>query len=121
MSKTSTKRTVMRYYDRVKKKNGWESIISDDLLFTMRMQTTKGKSSYVEITGRFLRAVTDSNVKETIVEGDKACVLVAYDLKSPKGNTSTKDVVEILRINCDKIAASTIFFDTEDFKRFMAE
>ncbi|HUI31864.1 MAG TPA: hypothetical protein VLX91_16770 [Candidatus Acidoferrales bacterium] len=121
MSKASTRKTVTRYYDGVKKKNGWESVISDDMLFTMGKQTTKDKSSYVEITGRFLRAVTDSNVKEMIIDGDKACVVVAYDLMSPKGNTSTKDVVEILKIDGDKIAASTIFFDTEDFKMFMAD
>ncbi len=120
MSNSSTKGAITKYYDGVKKKKGWESVISDEMLFTMGTQTTKDKSSYVEITGRFLRAVTDANVKELIIDGNKACVLVAYDLKSPKGNTSTKDVVEILMIDGDKIAASTIFFDTEEFKRFMA-
>jgi len=121
MSNTSTKGTITRYYDGVKKKSGWESVISDDMSFTMGTQTTKGKSSYVEITARFLHAVTDSNVKEMIIEGEKACVLVAYDLRPPKGNASTKDVVEILRIEGKKIASSTIFFDTEDFKKFMAD
>jgi ketosteroid isomerase-like protein len=121
MSSSSTKETITKYYDGVKKKNGWESVISDDMLFTMGTQTTKGKPSYVEITSRFLRAVTDSNVKEVIVEGNKACVLVAYDLRSPKGNTSTKDVVEILKVDSGKIVASSIYFDTEDFRKFMAD
>jgi hypothetical protein len=121
MSNTATKRTIMKYYDGVKKKDGWESVISDDMFFSMGMQTTKDKSSYVEITSRFLRGVTDSNVKEMIIDGNKACVVVAYDLRSPKGNTSTKDVVEILKIDGDKIAASTIFFDAEDFKKFMGD
>ncbi len=56
-----------------------------------------------------------------IVEGGKACVIAAYDLRSPKGNTSTKDVVEVLSVKGDKIVSSSIYFDTEDFKAFMTQ
>jgi len=120
MKNVSTRETITKYYDGVKKKDGWQSVISDDMAFTMGTQTTKGKAAYVEITGRFLHAVTDANVKETIIDGDKACIIVAYDMMSPRGNTSTKDVVEVLSVKGDKIASSSIYFDTEDFKTFMA-
>ena len=121
MQNKSTRETIAKYYNSVKKKNGWQSVISDDMVFTMGTQATKGKAAYVEITGRFLRAVTDANLKETIIDGDKACVIVAYDLRSPKGNISTKEVVEILSVKGDKIASSSLYFDTEDFKIFMAQ
>lgn len=122
MGNTSTKETITKYYNDLKKKEGWQSVISDDMTFTqMGSYTSKGKAAYVEVTERFLRAVTDENVKESIIDGDKACVIVAYDLRSPKGNTSTKDVVEILSVKDGKIASSTIFFDTADFRAFMAQ
>ncbi len=121
MTTPSTKEVIDRYFDAVGKKGDWQSLISDDMAFKMPAQTTRGKAPYVEITGRFLRAVTGAAMKEIIIEGDKACVIAAYDLRSPKGNTSTKEVVEILSVKDDKIASSSIYFDTEDFKAFMAQ
>lgn len=121
MSDPSTKEVVDRYFNAVAKNGEWQSLISDDMAFRMPGQATRGKASYVEITGRFLRAVTAVNVHELIVEGDRACVVAAYDLRSPKGNSSTKEVVEILSVKGDKIASSSIYFDTEDFRTFMAQ
>jgi hypothetical protein len=121
MANSSTKEVVTKYFDAVGKKGDWQSLISDGMTFKMPAQTTRGKASYVEITGRFLRAVTGLSVKETIVEGEKACVIAEYDLRSPGGNTSTKEVVEILSVDGDKLASSSIYFDTEDFKAFMAQ
>ncbi len=121
MADSPTKEVITKYFDAIEKKADWQSLISDEMEFTMPAQTTRGKSSYVEITGRFLRAVTGIRVKELIVERDKACAIAAYDLRSPKGNTSTKEVVEILSVRGDKLASSSIYFDTEDFKAFMAQ
>ena len=121
MSESCTKEIVSKYFDAVGKKGDWQSLISDNMIFKMPAQTKRGKASYVEITGRFLRAATGVRIKEIIVEGDKACVVAAYDLRSPKGNTSTKEVVEILSVNGDKLASSSIYFDTEDFKTFTAQ
>ncbi len=120
MTYPSTREIVLKYFDAVGKKGDWQSLISDEMEFKMPAQTTRGKAAYVEITGRFLRAATGVNVREIIVEGNKACVVAAYDLRSPKGNTSTKEVVEILSVDGDRIASSSIYFDTEDFKAFMA-
>jgi ketosteroid isomerase-like protein len=120
MADSSAKKVIAKYFDAVAQKADWQSLISDDMAFTMPAQTTRGKASYVEITERFLRAVTGVKIRQTIVDGDSACVIAAYDLRSPKGNTSTKDVVEILSVKGEKIASSSIYFDTEDFKTFMA-
>ena len=121
MTTPSTKEVIAKYFDAVRKKGDWQSLISDDMGFKMQAQRRRGKDWYIDITGRFLRAVTSVKVRESIVEGDKACVIAAYDLRSPKGNTSTKEVVEILSVKGDKIVSSSIYFDTEDFKAFMAQ
>ncbi len=121
MTNPSTKETVLEYFDAVGKKGDWQSLIADEMAFKMPGQSTRGKASYVEITERFLRAVTGVTTREIIVENDKACVIAAYDLRSPRGNTSTKEVVEFLSVKGDRIASSSIYFDTEDFKTFMAQ
>jgi ketosteroid isomerase-like protein len=65
--------------------------------------------------------VKASQVKEMIVEGEKACVIVHYELLSPKGNHASSDVAEILRVKNGKIESSTIYFDTVAFNNFMAK
>jgi ketosteroid isomerase-like protein len=55
------------------------------------------------------------------MEGEKACVIVHYELLSPKGNRASSDVAEILRVKDGKIYSSTIYFDTVAFNNFMAQ
>ncbi len=120
MTDSNTKEVIAKYFDAVAKKGDWQSLISGDMAFSMPGRTTRGRASYVEITGGFLQAVTGVKIKEFIGEGEKACIIAEYNLLSPKGNTSTKEVVEILSVNGDELASSSIYFDTEDFKAFMA-
>lgn len=119
--KTTAQETIKGYYDGIKRKDGWQDLVSDGIVFGgTGVKATKGKAAYIEGTGQFLRAVKDSQVREMIVEGDKACVIVHYDLMSPKGNTASSDVAEILVVKDGKIDASTIYFDTAAFGAFMA-
>ena len=55
------------------------------------------------------------------MEGEKACVIVHYELMSPKGNSASSDVAEILVVKDGKIGSSTIYFDTAAFANFMAQ
>ena len=88
----------------IKQKDGWQDFISDDILFDgTGVKATGGKDAFVEGNRQFLRAVRASQVKEMIVDGEKACALLHYDLMSRKGNTASSDVAEILTIkkeNC---------------------
>lgn len=74
---------------------------------------------YVEALGRFLRVAKSVEVKKLIVEGNDACVIASYALKSPKGNSAACVVAEILFVRGGKIASSSIFFDTAAFREFM--
>jgi ketosteroid isomerase-like protein len=116
-----TKEIIQSYYDGIAQKKGWESVISDEIAFSGAGPKTKGKTAYIEGTGKFLRAVKSSKVVTMIIEGDKACTIVRYELVSPKGNNMSSDVAEILSVKNGKIDSSTIFFDTAAFKDFMAQ
>ncbi len=75
----------------------------------------------MEGNNQFLRAVKTSQVKEMIVEGEKACVIRHYELMSPTGNSGSSDVAELLVAKDGKITSATIYFDTTAFSRFMAQ
>jgi ketosteroid isomerase-like protein len=115
----TTKETVQRYYDGVARKDGWQSVISQTMTFAQPGANRNGKDAYVEVTARFLQNVKNSKLKELIIEGDKAYALVDYEVVSPKGNTRWFNVAEILSVKDEKIASSTILFDTAAFKAFL--
>lgn len=119
--KTTTQETVQSYYEGIKRKDGWQDFVSDSILFDgTGVKATKGKEAYIQVTSQFLRAVKSSQVREMIIEAERACVIVHYELISPKGNSATSDVAEILLVKDGKIDSSTIYFDTAAFNAFMA-
>jgi len=117
----STKEIIATYYDQISQKGDWQSLISDDITFTSLGKITTTKKAYVEATTRFLQVVKSLNINEFIVEGNKACITVEYHLESPKGNTASCEVAEVLMVKDDKINSSCIFFDTESFRKFMVQ
>jgi len=117
----STKEIIAAYYDQISQKGDWQSIISDNITFTSIGKITYTKKAYVEATSRFLEVVKSLKINEFIVEGNKACITVEYNLQSPKGNTTSCEVAEVLMVQNDKINSSCIFFDTDSLKKFMAQ
>ena len=89
--------------------------------FTGAGQSLMGKQAYIDATEKFLQLVKDVKIKTLIIEGEKAGVVIDYELQSPKGNTLSCEVAEILLIKDDKIYSSDIFFDTATFRNFLAK
>ena len=109
------------YYEGIAKKAGWEKPLSDTIRFVSRTSTSDGKAAFVEATTRFLRAVKSATRKETLIDGDTACVWVNYELVSPKGSRTKQDVLEIWKTERDgRLTSCTIYFDTAAFRAFMA-
>ena len=118
----STNEIIRRYFASIHK-GGWESYVADDFIFANSNldKIVRGKAAYLEAAGRFFRATTSVEMRKTITEGDGACVLARYQLRSPKGKTGVCDVAEILTVKDGKISSSTIFFDTKAFFEFMGQ
>ena len=117
----STKEIIQQYYDAINQKGDWQSLISDDIDFTGPGPITHSKKEYVDATNRFLKVVRSLKINEFIVEDNKACITVEYNLQSPKGNTSSCEVAEVLMVKDSKINSSCIFFDTAAFRDFIAQ
>jgi ketosteroid isomerase-like protein len=119
MNSLFTKEILQQYFDSINK-GGWESLIADDIVFTNGGNRFTGKDAYVEALGRFLRVARSVELKKLIIEGNNACAVASYALQSPKGNTAVCEVAEVLFVRGGKIASSSIYFDTETFREFIA-
>jgi ketosteroid isomerase-like protein len=117
----STKATIQSYFNALKQKKGWESFMSVDMIFTSPNTKLKGKDAYIESTKLFFQMVKSIEVKELLIDGEKACALTRYDLQSPKGNTLSCDVAEIFTVKNGEIDSFTIYFDTAPFSAFNSQ
>ena len=117
---TSTRDTVHEYFRRLSEGLDWQDMLSDGLAFASPTVTSSGRDSYIESTARFFANVRAVETRETLVDGDKACVLTRYGLESPAGKTMQCEVAEVFSVRAGKIASLSIFFDTAPFARFNA-
>lgn len=109
------------YYEGFAKKQGWESVISDDFIFFGGDMTDQkpavGKQAYIEVINRFSRVFQTMRVKKMIVENDQACVIGNYDYLYPNGQKLNGDVAEIWTVKDGKLDSLAIFFDTLTFDK----
>jgi ketosteroid isomerase-like protein len=115
----TTQELLETYYAGFARKDGWESVLSDDFKFVGGDMTNPtplvGKSEYVKVIERFARVFTSMRVKDMLVADDRAFVLANYDYVFPNGQRMNGDVAEIWKVRDGKLDALTIFFDTHTF------
>ncbi len=117
----TTQALLDTYYDGLAKRTGWEQTIADNFAFTggSSNNSSVGKAAYLEAIHRFSRVVETVAVKESIVQGDAACVIVTYGLVSPSGKRTVMDIAEVWAAQNDQLMSLRIFFDTASWKAFM--
>ena len=102
----TTKDTVQGYFTRLRQKEEWELLLSDEMVFTSFTSPVKqvtGKAAFLEATKRFYSTIISVTVKDLIIDGEKACALTHYELLAPKANTLNSDVAEIFTVKNGKI------------------
>jgi ketosteroid isomerase-like protein len=52
-----------------------------------------------------------------IIDGDQACALTHYRLRSPSGNVFNSDVAEVFHVTDGKVDSFAIYFDTAPFPK----
>ncbi|MBO9591769.1 MAG: nuclear transport factor 2 family protein [Niabella sp.] len=117
----TTKQLLEQYYSGFARKEGWETVLSENFLFTggdmTRPEPLVGKAAYRQVIDRFSRVFNAMRVKEMIIDGGKACVIGTYDYTFPNGVRMTGDVAEIWEAGAGKLQALRIFFDTLTFQK----
>jgi ketosteroid isomerase-like protein len=118
---TTTKELLETYYKGFGKKEGWESVISDDFEFRAdnmeKEDINKGKETYVNIIARFSRLYQDVRIKRMIVDDNNASVIANYDYIFPNGKQISGDVAEFWTAKDGKLTSLHIYFDTLTFDK----
>jgi ketosteroid isomerase-like protein len=115
----STESVLRDYFNRLERKD-WESLLADDLTFTSFASPIKqltGKTAYLEATRRFFSMVVSVELRDLIVEGDKACALTRYQLRPPAGTVFQSDVAELFTVRDGRITSLGIYFDSAPFPK----
>lgn len=114
----TTRDTVESYFDALHRGSGWPDHLADDVVFTSHGTPVKhltGREAYVDSTRGFYGMIESFEVKDLIVEGDRACAVTSYKLVSPLGDSFTSDVAEVFTVSDDRIDTFSIFFDATPF------
>src|SRR5436190_24190796 len=115
-----TKDIIQGYFNSLKQKRGWEAFLADGMAFTSFVTPIKqvaGKSAYLESTSRFFSMITAVEVKDLIVDGDRACALTQYQLQPPSGPAIESHVAEVFKVRDGKISSLEIYFDSAPYPK----
>jgi ketosteroid isomerase-like protein len=116
----STRETLQNYFTALKQKREWQSFLAESMTFASLVNPVKqvtGKAAYIESTRRFFSMIVAVDVRDMIVEGEKACALTRYQLQPPKGARFNSDVAEVFTVRGGKIDSLAIYFDTAPFPK----
>jgi ketosteroid isomerase-like protein len=115
-----TKEVIQDYFGKLKQKTGWDALLGDDMVFTSFANPTKelkGKQVYLQSTKRFFSMMISVEVRDLLVEGEKACALTRYELKPPGGASFRSDVAEIFTVRNGRIDFFGIYFDASPYPK----
>jgi ketosteroid isomerase-like protein len=119
-ARMSTNDIVQQYFEALAQRGTWQSFLADGLRFTSFTSPVKeltGKAAYLETTRRFFSMVVSVELRDLVVQGDKACALTRYQLQAPSGTRFQSDVAEVFTVRQGKIETFGIYFDTAPFPR----
>lgn len=116
---------LQTYYQGLARKSGWHEVLAEDFAFTgcdmLKPQALVGRAAYAQVIDRFSRIFRDVQVRDMIVDGDKAFVVAHYDYLFPDGQQLDGDVAEYWTAEGNRLTALRIFFDTLAFNQLMAK
>lgn len=116
----NTRDTVQAYFSSLRKKGDWKAFLADEMAFTSFGTPSKqltGRDAYVESTKRFYSMIAALEIRDILIDGDKACVLTRYELHPPGRPVFESNVAEIFEVREGKIASLRIYFDSAPFPK----
>lgn len=116
----TTKDTIEGYFRSLKQKRDWESFLSEDVSFTSftsPVRQISGRAAFLESAKRFYGMITSLEVRDLLVDSDKACALTRYELQPPRGAAFGSDVAEVFRVRDGKITSFEIYFDSSPYPK----
>jgi ketosteroid isomerase-like protein len=116
----TTRDTIQGYFRSLKEKKGWEAFLADQMTFTSFTSPVKrvsGRAEFLESTKRFYSMIAGVEVKDLVVDGDRACALTRYELHPPGRAAFDSDVAEVFEVRDGQIRSFGIYFDSAPFPK----
>ncbi|MEP6620115.1 MAG: nuclear transport factor 2 family protein [bacterium] len=117
----TTKDTIQGYFASLAEKKEWQSYFADDIAFTSYTSPVKqltGKDACLQATQRFYSSIASVEVRDLLIDGERACALTRYQIQAPNGSAPfTSDVAEVFLVRNNKIASFGIYFDTAPYPK----
>jgi ketosteroid isomerase-like protein len=117
----TTRETIQEFFDRLEEQREWESLLSDDIVFTSLtspVESVSGKDACLQATQPFYSTVKAMEVRDLLVDGERACALTRYEVQPPNGAaTFQSDVAEIFTVRDGRIASFSIYFDPSPYPK----
>lgn len=114
----TTRETIEGYFAALQTSDRWDGFLAEGLVFRSYTSPTRqvtGRDAYLESTRGFYGMIETIELRELIVDGNKAFALTHYRLQPPGGDPFTSDVAEIFTVTDDKIDRFDIVFDSAPF------
>lgn len=116
----TTRQAVETYFDRLANRDGWESMLAVDMVFssfTSPVKQVAGRDAFLRATQRFYSMIVGVEVRDLMVDGERACALTRYELHPGSGPRFSSDVAEVFSVKDDRIQSFGIYFDTSPYPR----
>ena len=116
----TTRETIDAYFSSLRRKEGWDGYFADDLVFTSLVSPPKqisGRTAFLEATKGFYRMIASLDVRNVVVEGDRACATTRYQLQPPSGAAFASDVAEVFVVRDGRIRSLEIYFDPSPYPK----
>lgn len=116
----TTRETIQEYFTTLEQKAAWPAFLADDMVFTSftsPVRQVNGKAAYIEATSRFFSMITGVELRQLVVDGQRACAQTRYQLQPPAGPAFSSDVAELFEVRDGRIASLDIYFDSSPFPK----
>jgi ketosteroid isomerase-like protein len=118
---TTTRETIESYFAALRQRQGWQDLLADDMVFTSftsPVRELRGRDAYLPGTKRFYDGIQSFELRELMVDGDRAVALTRYEIKAPGDRPPfSSDVAEVYRVREAKIVSFGIYFDTAPYPK----
>ncbi|MGH7483396.1 MAG: nuclear transport factor 2 family protein [Longimicrobiales bacterium] len=114
----TTESTIDGYFKALSSGDDWQAYVAEDIAFTSHGTPEKhvtGRDPFIASTKGFYSMIRSIEVRQLIIDGDRACALTRYVLQPPKGEPFTSDVAEIFAVRDDLIDSFEIYFDSAPY------
>jgi len=116
----TVRETIQGYFAALREQRGWQSFLSDDLVFisfTSPIKRVTGKTEFLKATKRFYSSIVSLEVRDILCDNEKACALTHYELRMADNHSFTSDVSEIFTVKDGHINSFAIYFDSAPFPK----